>query len=127
MNLRRSIHALAPAALLLGCSAASVNSSGQAFDSEWQTDSGASIAQLEQRLRALPRVANARVAVGVSDSGLQAASLDGKSHWAYAGKPSSAPIVAGPLVIFAEGEQIVALEASTGSKAWSIGSGGLFL
>jgi outer membrane protein assembly factor BamB len=115
------------AALLFGCSAASVNSSGKAFDTEWQNDSGASIAQLEQRLHALPRVANSRVAVGVSDAGLVATSLDGKSHWTYAGKPSSAPIVAGPLVIFAEGDRIVALDASSGTKAWSIGNGGLAL
>ncbi|HET7539172.1 MAG TPA: PQQ-binding-like beta-propeller repeat protein [Polyangiaceae bacterium] len=127
MNLRRSIPAFAPAVLLFACSAASVNSSGKAFDAEWQNDAGASIAQLEQRLHALPRVANARVAVGVSDTGLFATSLDGKSRWTYAGKPASAPMIAGPLVIFEERGQIVALEAGSGSKVWSIGSGGLAL
>jgi len=127
MNLRRSTPAFASAILLLGCSAAGVNTSGKAFDTEWQNDSGASIAQLEQRLHALPRVANARIAVGVSDSGLSASSLDGKSRWKYAGHPSSAPIVAGPLVIFSEGDQIVALDARSGEKAWSIASGGLAL
>ena len=128
MSLHRSISRFAPAALwLVACGAAGVNSSSKALDPDWQNDSGASIAQVEQRLHALPRIANARLAVGLSDAGLVAASLDGKSHWAHAGRPSSAPIIAGPLVIFSEGDQIVALEASSGEKAWSIGNRGLKL
>lgn len=128
MSFRRSNSVLTAAALcLVGCGAASVNSSSKALDPDWQNDSGASIAQVEQRLHALPLVANARVAVGVSDTGLVGSTLDGKSHWAYAGHPSSAPIIAGPLVIFSDGDQIIALEASSGAKAWSIESHGLAL
>jgi len=128
MSLRRSVRLLPFAASwLFGCGASGVNSSGKALDPDWQNDSGASIAQVEQRLRALPRVANARVAVGLSDTGLVGSSLDGKSHWTYSGRPSSAPIIAGPLVIFAEGDRIVALEAGSGGKAWSIDNRGLSL
>jgi outer membrane protein assembly factor BamB len=130
MSLRRSISLLASAVVsgaLCACGAAGVNSSSKALDPDWQNDSGASIALVEQRLHALPRVANARMAVGVSDAGLVGASLDGKSRWTHAGQPSSAPIIAGPLVIFSEGDQIVALEASSGAKAWSIGNRGLHL
>ncbi|HEY0462807.1 MAG TPA: PQQ-binding-like beta-propeller repeat protein [Polyangiaceae bacterium] len=128
MSFRRSISFLVPAALcVVGCGAASVNSSSKALDPDWQNDSGTSIAQVEQRLHGLPLLANARVAVGVSDAGLVAATLDGKSRWAYAGRPSSAPIVAGPLVIFSEADQIIALEASSGVKVWSIGNRGLSL
>jgi len=124
----RSISLLAPTALcLVACGAASVNSSSKALDTDWQNDSGASIAKVEQRLRALPLVANARVAVGVSEAGLAGATLDGDAHWTYAGRPSSAPIIAGPLVIFSEGDQIVALQASSGKKVWSIGNRGLSL
>ena len=128
MSLRRSIFVLAPGALcLLGCGAASVNAKSNGLDPDWQNDSGASIAQVEQRLRALPAVANARVAVGVSDTGLAAVTLDGASHWTYSGRPTSAPIIAGPLVIFGEADQIVALDAKSGAKAWSVGSRGMSL
>ena len=130
MSFRRSISVLAKASAwlcLVGCSAASVNSSSKALDPDWQNDSGASIAQVEQRLRALPLVANARVAVGVGDAGLVGVSLDGKSRWVHPAQPTSAPIIAGPLVIFSEGGQIVALDANSGTKAWSIGSRGLAL
>lgn len=128
MSFRRTSAVFAPAALcLFGCGAAGVNSGSKALDPDWQNDAGASIAKVEQRLHSLPRVANARVAVGVSEAGLVASSLDGKSHWTYSGHPTSAPIIAGPLVIFSEGAQIVALDANSGEKAWSIGNRGLNL
>ena len=128
MSLRRSFFAFAASApWLVGCGAASVNSNSQALDPDWQNDSGSSIAQVEQRLHSLPRVANARVVVGVSDAGLLASSLDGKSRWTYGGHPTSAPLIAGPLVIFSEGDQIVALDANSGTKSWSIGNRGLSL
>ena len=128
MSLRQSISVLAPSALwLVGCSAASVNANSKGLDPDWQNDSGASIAQVEQRLHALPLVANARVAVGVSDAGLVGSSLDGKAHWAHAGRLTSAPIIAGPLVIFSEGDQIIALDANSGAGDGIIGNGGMSL
>ena len=128
MSLHRSILALVPTSLcLVACGAASVNSSSKALDPDWQNDSGASIAQVEKRLHALPPVANARVAVAVTDAGLAGTTLDGKSRWKYAGHPSSAPIIAGSLLIFSEGDQIVALDAGSGTKAWSIANRGLGL
>ncbi len=117
----------APGALFLaGCGAASVNTS-KGFDSEWQNDSGASIAAVEQRLHGLPAVPNARVVVGVTDSGLVAATLDGKSHWVHNGRAASPPMIAGQLVIVAEGDRIIALDASSGSKVWSIDNRGMAL
>jgi len=128
MSLRRSFWLLAPGALCLaGCGAASVNADRKGLDPDWQNDSGASIAQVEQRLHALPAVANARVAVGVSETGLAAVTLDNASHWTYAGRPTSAPIIAGPLVIFSEADRILALDAKSGQKTWSIGNRGMSL
>ena len=116
-----------PCALVVaGCGAASVNS-GKGFDPEWQNDGGASIAAVEQRLRGLPPVPNARVVVGVTDSGLVGQTLDGKSHWAHSARALSPPLIAGQLVIMAEGDQIVALDASSGAKVWSIDNRGLSL
>ena len=128
MSARRSLSLVCVAALLVGtgCGAASVNSS-KGFDSDWQNDNGQSISNIEQRLRSLPLVPNARVAVGLNDTGLVAATLDGKSRWTHAARPSSAPIIAGNLVIFAEGDQVIALDANSGAKAWSIGNRGLSL
>jgi outer membrane protein assembly factor BamB len=111
---------------LSGCGAASVNSD-KGFAAGWQNDNGQSIAAVEARLHALPRVPNARVAVGATESGLVGASLDGKSHWTHAGHEASPPMIAGNLVIVAEGDQILALDASSGEKAWSIGNRGLGL
>ena len=110
--------------LLAGCGAANGYSG---FSTNWQNDNGRSIANIEQRLRPLPLAANARVVVGVNDTGLVAVSLDGKAHWAHAGKPSSLPVIAGNLVIVGEADRIVALDASTGRKVWSIGNRGLGL
>ncbi len=112
--------------LSVGCGAAGVGA-GKGFDPDWQNDNGASIAAIEQRLHGLPLVPNARVVVGVSDTGLLGASLDGKSHWSHPSKPSSAPIIAGNLVIFGEGDQVVALDANSGTKAWSVDARGLTL
>ncbi|HEX3852409.1 MAG TPA: PQQ-binding-like beta-propeller repeat protein [Polyangiaceae bacterium] len=128
MSNLRSLSLLSLAGLAAGCGAASVNSnSSQSFNSDWQNDGGRSIAALEQRLHGLPVVPNARVVVGLTDTGLSGASLDGKSHWVHAGKETSPPMIAGNLVIVAEGDQVVALDASSGSKVWSIGNRGLAL
>ena len=126
MSYTRSLCLLSLAAFATGCGAASVNSS-QGFNADWQNDGGRSIAAIEQRLHALPAVPNARVVVGLTDTGLSGASLDGKSHWVHAGKEASPPMIAGSLVIIAEGDQVVALDASSGSKVWSIGNRGLGL
>ncbi|MEO8904787.1 MAG: PQQ-binding-like beta-propeller repeat protein [Polyangiaceae bacterium] len=122
----RSLACASCAVLLSGCGAASLNSS-KGFDSEWQNDRGASIAAVEQRLHALPAVPNARVVVGVTDSGLVGSTLDGKSHWVHKGRVASPPMIAGQLVIVAEGDQIVALDANSGSQVWSIDNRGLSL
>ncbi|HWZ90562.1 MAG TPA: PQQ-binding-like beta-propeller repeat protein, partial [Polyangiaceae bacterium] len=126
MTRLRALALLGSSALLAACGATNANSS-KAFATTWQDDSGQSIASIEQRLRALPLVPNARVAVGVTDTGLVAATLDGKSHWTHSGHSASLPMIAGALVIVAEGDQIVALSASTGEKVWSIGNRGLGL
>ncbi len=114
------------ALLVCACGAGNANS-GKGFATTWQNDNGASIAAVEQRLHALPLVPNARVAIGVTDTGLVATSLDGKSHWTHASKSSALPIIAGKLVITQEGDNVVALDASTGSTTWSISSQGLGL
>ncbi len=110
----------------VGCGASNVNSS-KGFDTEWQNDNGVSIANVEQRLRSLPLVPNARLVVGLNDAGLVAATLDGKARWSHPARPSTAPIIAGNLVIYGEGDQVVALDAHTGAAAWSVGNRGLAL
>ncbi len=113
-------------ALLASCGGASLGS-GKGFDDGWQNDSGRSITLVEQRLHGLPLAPNARVVVGVTESGLAGASLDGRSHWVHRGRAASPPMIAGKLVVVAEGDQILALDASTGAPIWSIGNRGLAL
>ncbi|MEP7050110.1 MAG: PQQ-binding-like beta-propeller repeat protein [Pseudomonadota bacterium] len=122
----RSVSCVAGMLFLAGCGAANVSSS-KGFDSEWQNDNGASIAAVEQRLRGLPPVPNARIVVGATDAGLAAATLDGKAHWVHSGRIASPPMIAGQLVIVAEGDRIIALDASSGSQVWSIDNRGLLL
>jgi len=112
--------------LLAGCGASNTNS-GKGFATTWQNDNGASIAAVEQRLHALPLVPNAAVAVGVTDTGLVATTLDGKSHWTHDGKAAALPIVAGELVITQEGDNVLALDANTGNPVWTIPGNGLGL
>ena len=114
------------ALFLAGCSASNANS-GRGFATTWQNDGGASIAAVEHRLHALPLVPNARIAVGVTDTGLVALSLDGKSHWAHSGKSVALPVIAGNLVITQEGDNVIALDAGTASPVWTIASQGLGL
>ncbi|HEY4159411.1 MAG TPA: PQQ-binding-like beta-propeller repeat protein, partial [Polyangiaceae bacterium] len=126
MNFSRSLGVLGSCALLLACGASSTNL-GKAFGTTWQDDSGRSIAAVEQRLRGLPLVPNARVAVGITDTGLVGATLDGKAHWTHTGVSASLPVIAGNLVIVAEGDQILALDANTGQRVWSVSNRGLGL
>lgn len=113
-------------ALLVACGASNANT-GRGFATTWQNDGGQSIANVEQRLHGLPLVPNARVVVGVTGSGLVGATLDGKSHWTHAGRSASLPVIAGNLVIVAEGDQILGLDAASGNKLWSVGNRGLGL
>ncbi|HEX3775013.1 MAG TPA: PQQ-binding-like beta-propeller repeat protein [Polyangiaceae bacterium] len=113
--------------VLLGACGASNSNSGTGFATTWQNDNGQSIAAVERKLRPLPLVPNARLAVGVTDTGLVATTLDGKSHWTHGTKSASLPIIAGNLVIVSEGDQIVALDAASGNKVWSVGNRGLGL
>jgi len=117
---------LSAGSLVLGCSAGNANS-GRGFSTSWQNDGGQSIASVEQRLRGLPLVPNARVAVGVTDEGLVLATLNGGAHWTHAGRSASLPFIAGNLVVVAEGDQTLALDAISGKKLWSIDNHGLGL
>jgi outer membrane protein assembly factor BamB len=112
--------------LLVACGASNSNS-GNGFSTTWQDDNGRSIAAVEQRLHGLPLVPNAAVAVGVTDTGLFGATLDGKAHWTHAGVSAALPVIAGNLVIVAEGDQILALDAKSGQRVWSVSNRGLGL
>jgi outer membrane protein assembly factor BamB len=117
---------LSAGSLVLGCSAGNANS-GRGFSTTWQNDGGQSIASVEQRLRGLPLVPNARVAVGVTDDGLVGATLNGATRWTHAGRSTSRPFIAGNLVVVAEGDQTLALDAMSGKKLWAIDNHGLGL
>jgi len=117
---------LGACSLVIGCGAANVNS-GEGFTTTWQDDGGKSIALVEQQLHALPLSANARVAVGVTETGLVGVTLNGAGHWTYSGRIQSMPAIAGKLVVVSAGDRIVALDANSGSPVWSIANRGLGL
>jgi outer membrane protein assembly factor BamB len=91
-----------------------------AFETFWRDDQGESITALQQRLSGVALAPPSAVAVGVTGEGLTAISLDSRTHWQSAGPVQGRPVVAGNLVIATTGDQLVALDAASGQRRWSI-------
>ncbi|HEV8244561.1 MAG TPA: PQQ-binding-like beta-propeller repeat protein [Polyangiaceae bacterium] len=114
----RTVSAVALALLLGGC--ASSEQQSALFSSNWQNDGGVSAGRLEQRLRAAPKVHDANLAVGVTSSGLVARDLSANTHWSYQGTVDTLPSIAGQLVVFSAGNDLVALDAKSGRLLWKV-------
>ena len=110
----------------LGCSAATTNGTA-AFSPNWQNDGGKSIKAVYARVSSAALPAGAAVAVGVTKSGLVGVGLDGSGRWTAAGRPDSQPAIAGDLVVYTTGGQLVALDAKSGKQLWSVPAEGRVL
>jgi hypothetical protein len=108
--------------LLVACGGST--QSGSLFKQNWQSDGGVSIGRVEERLRGSTRAKDANVAVGVTESGLVGQTLEDKQRWSYSGKVNSLPSVAGELVVFTGGDEVVALDAKTGKPVWKVDANG---
>ncbi len=91
-----------------------------AFNRDWQNDAGASITAVEKRVRGAELPPNAAVVVGVNPSGMVAVGLDGTGRWKSKVGPEARPIITGLLVVVSEGPDVIALDAKTGKKLWSV-------
>ncbi len=94
------------------------------FAPNWQSDGGVSAGRLEERLRSVRKIKDANIAVGVTSTGLTARNLSTNAGWSYAGSVDSLPAVAGELVVFTGGDQIVALDAVSGRRQWAVAAKG---
>ena len=119
--LRTALLALTVGAFACGGSTLQTSSP---FKKNWQSDGGVSISKVEERLRGAPRVKDANIAIGVTKTGLVAEELTSKARWSYAGKVGGVPSVAGELVVFTSGNDVVALQAKSGKPVWKISADG---
>jgi outer membrane protein assembly factor BamB len=114
--------AIAPATLLfaavLGCggSRAKVTT---AFSPDWENDGGYAAKLLAQKLASAPIPLGADVAVGVTDAGLVGVSLSGGKVWSITHPIDARPAMAGNVVVATGGQEIFALDATTGKTLWS--------
>jgi outer membrane protein assembly factor BamB len=97
------------------------------FSSAWQNDQGRSIAAVEQRLRSEPRRARTPVAVGVEATGLVGATLPNGRAWRTRFAVSSAPVIAGDVVVVRSDKEIVGLDARDGKALWRVKARGMEL
>jgi outer membrane protein assembly factor BamB len=105
--------------LALGCAGGS-GATSDVFSSAWQNDSGRSIAAVEQRLRSVPRQARTPVAVGVDAAGLVGATLPNGHVWRTRFAVSSAPVIAGEVIVVRSDKEIVGLDARDGKTLWRV-------
>jgi outer membrane protein assembly factor BamB len=96
----------------------------RAFEPEWQSDGGASIASVQARLKGTSLPIGAAVAIGVTSSGLVGIGLDGSGRWAYSGPVDARPALTGDVVVLTGGGKVVALDAKSGRQLWQVPSEG---
>ncbi|MFO0661157.1 MAG: PQQ-binding-like beta-propeller repeat protein [Polyangiaceae bacterium] len=101
---------------LEGCVAQT--SIGKAFTLNWEDDKGDSIRKLEAKLRSVPIPAATDVAIGVTDKGIVGVPLGGGSPWTFEHVLDGRPDVGGSVVVGLGGEELFALQASTGKLLW---------
>jgi outer membrane protein assembly factor BamB len=94
---------------------------GPAFNTEWQNDEGASIIQIERKLRSTPPPPAFNVAVGLTGEAIVGLPLEGGPRWSYPKTSDSPPVIAGELVLFSSNGELLALDARTGALRWQVG------
>ena len=117
--MKRTLLAGGLALLLIACSGGR-HGFDQAFTKRWQSDHGHSATNLYERLQGQRLSPGTPVAVGVSAQGLVGKPLAGGAAWSYSGKIDTVPQLSGDVVAFTSGQQLVALEASTGQVLWKL-------
>ncbi len=117
------------AALLLaavGCGGGG-GAKSDVFSSAWQNDQGRGIAAVEERLRSVPRRPRTPVAVGVEASGLVGAALPNGRVWRARLRVSSAPVIAGDVVVVRSEKEIFGIDARDGKTLWRVKARGMEL
>jgi outer membrane protein assembly factor BamB len=116
------MRAIIPSCLLvsavLGCGGATAKTT-RVFSPEWENDGGFAATVLSRKLASAPIALGADVAVGVTETGLTGISLSGGSAWSFTHQIDTRPAIAGNVVVVTGGQEIVALDATTGKRLWA--------
>jgi outer membrane protein assembly factor BamB len=108
---------------LFGTSACGAGVETRAFSPEWQNDDGRSITAVRARLGKTSLPTGKGYAVGISKRGLVGIGLDGTGKWTHPGRVDSRPSLAGDVVLFTAGQELVALDAGSGRQLWKASVG----
>ena len=97
------------------------------FSTDWLDDQGRSIAQVQARLRGARPGASADVVVAVAGNNdkILGLPLGGGTPWSFQHGLDARPIVAGGVVVGSGGNEVFALDATTGKKLWARPTGGV--
>ena len=126
-NRWQSAAALVLPLLLAGAACGGAQSTLSTFSGNWSSDNGASIAEVQTRLRGTRPPPGADVVVGVAGNAdkIIGVPLGGGAKWTVNHPLDSRPLIAGTLVIGSGGGELFALDAVTGKKVWARATGGL--
>jgi outer membrane protein assembly factor BamB len=96
------------------------------FSADWLDDGGKSIEEVRMRLGGARASAGTDIVVAVAGNSdkLVGQPMNG-ARWTFAHTLDARPVVAGAIVLGSGGNEIFALEASTGRKLWARPTGGL--
>jgi outer membrane protein assembly factor BamB len=97
------------------------------FSTDWTDDGGASIGRVWQRVGSTPAAPTADVVLGIAGNTdkLIGVPLNGGAKWTFAHPLDARPVVAGSVVVASGGNEVLALDAKTGSVLWRRPTGGL--
>jgi outer membrane protein assembly factor BamB len=94
-----------------------------AFARDWQSDDGKAISAVVSKVGKVALPEGSGLAVGVTPRGLIAIGLDGAHRWTHPGTVNARPAIAGDVVVYTGGSNLVALEGGTGRELWKVNVG----
>lgn len=107
--------------LALACASAPL---GSTFNTDWQNDAGASIIEVERKLRSTPPPPSLNLAVGLTADALVGMPLDGGAGWSYPKTSDSPPVIAGEVVVFSANGELFGLDGKSGKLLWQVSIAG---
>jgi outer membrane protein assembly factor BamB len=123
----QSASALVLPLLFAGAACGGAQDTLSLFSGNWSSDNGASIAQVQTKLRGTRPPPGADVVVGIAGNGdkIIGVPLGGGPRWTVNHPLDSRPLIAGTLIIGSGGGELFALDATNGKKVWTRMTGGL--
>jgi outer membrane protein assembly factor BamB len=116
--------AIAAVSMTQGC--ASDPGRPRTFSTDWVDDQGKSIEAVQARLRGARPVASTNLVVSVAGKDkIIGTPLGGGTQWTASHALDTRPIIAGSVVVVSGGNEVAALDATSGKKLWARPTGGL--